>query len=930
MSNENLVKSLIEGHYWFLVKNTGDTNDPTVDHYVMNNEGVMSNNRHFLGWTRMETEPNGDGTTESQSLGILGYCHAYLATKDPKYLAMAEFIFNAYIEYFYAGQPIPTTPERYISNWICNSKQPVVSDWPISDVDGTHSGFLGTPLNFVNGLTQVPQGSPNWGEWMDVSIQAYDGALVWDAINASIVALEADGVTPNWGTDGVSYPVNWVICWDGNQVDYNGNILSSNNPVSSYGTVQLQDTTVQGTHLLAYAVRLPVSEGGVLIERNEVYTNRPVQSPLPPGIDQMGNSADSEQWFSDACYHLWKITGNIQYYNAMMASIYTVNEYTTIDSEDMYFRQSTSSNTPFTDGISYSFNYPDSLTNTFGRDANGYIVITTNEAGQVALEQQVVWFRVDSTNILLSTYGGVGVDGVTPVTAAIQMVLNDEKSDTTGTLYGTSLPVSTSYNPVGYSMPLSNLVALSDPSGNDYLMADLRAVTDYGNTTYSLVYVNGVLGTRDANVVQAILPDAESGLIIGFWLEASGLANPTALTYNSSAAIDVQVTDDNGWRWYWLLPATTGFVTAPLVQSAMILESYQPNHADTDPLPTAPVFSNIEQIIVILDQEPTTPQTFQYYCVNDVPPTFDGTGWYTIKYRITLDCDVAYTATMGNCTMSTFRTDSLNYCPGCIPFSNIYNVGSPQIGAWHGIPYPGYQYPFVFLWNPDDPTMPTKLNNMVDFLYDAQQWYYSQFGQLGPVASAYIWDRWDAVEYGPPNTWTMYNWGDEDAWPGYQPRAFMGGARAWYEMVLMGMTPPPKLVTYVNNWVSWLASWVQQYGPVMPTEFPMTSAPTGPTPDDFTGHMDGLWLGGMCYAALAGCTVPLMDQAIEACVTELLNNYLITPYPNNPMNGAWTPYASLQNDDGYYYGFWMGEIMRGLGMYLQYKKLPVGGNIYAS
>ncbi|VVP32264.1 hypothetical protein PS874_04274 [Pseudomonas fluorescens] len=110
--------SMIEGHHRFLVKNTGDTTDATVQHYVQNTQGVLANNRHFIAHSQMEYQPNGDGTTEGQSLHIIGYAYAYLATQKPEYLEAARWHWDAYVRHFYAGQPIPDTPSRWIANWI--------------------------------------------------------------------------------------------------------------------------------------------------------------------------------------------------------------------------------------------------------------------------------------------------------------------------------------------------------------------------------------------------------------------------------------------------------------------------------------------------------------------------------------------------------------------------------------------------------------------------------------------------------------------------------------------------------------------------------------------------------------------------------------------------------------------------------------------
>src|SRR3990167_7050679 len=77
--------SMIEGHHRFLQRNTGDTIDATLQHYVQNTQGVV-----------------------------------------------AVWYWKAYEAYFYAGQPIPETPQRRIANWIVNAKEPVLANWPLN------------------------------------------------------------------------------------------------------------------------------------------------------------------------------------------------------------------------------------------------------------------------------------------------------------------------------------------------------------------------------------------------------------------------------------------------------------------------------------------------------------------------------------------------------------------------------------------------------------------------------------------------------------------------------------------------------------------------------------------------------------------------------------------------------------------------------
>ena len=97
------INSLINGFQKFLEKNTGITNDAKKDHYVLNPEGVLSNNRHFISDSAMQGQPNGDATTEGQSLLILGWLHCYIGSnrKRKDWLQNAINAFDAYVKYFY-------------------------------------------------------------------------------------------------------------------------------------------------------------------------------------------------------------------------------------------------------------------------------------------------------------------------------------------------------------------------------------------------------------------------------------------------------------------------------------------------------------------------------------------------------------------------------------------------------------------------------------------------------------------------------------------------------------------------------------------------------------------------------------------------------------------------------------------------------------
>lgn len=922
--------ALIEGHHKFLNHNTGTTYDATKQHYVVNSEGVLSNNRHFIAASQMEYQPNGDGTTEGQSVQILGYCYAYLATKDKKYLDKAIWYWDAYVKYFYAGDPIPENPERWIANWIINSKEPVFSNWPIDAKAPTHSGFKEIPMVWKDGKTLIPHGEPYWGQFLDKATFAFDGHLTWGAINASVQKIEPDG-TVNWNEKEEVHDVDWIINWEGKKINWDGDVLSQGHPVAEHGTVQLKNTNYNGVHKLNWGNRQPVQFGGRYIERNEVQHNRPLHVPLLGSRNQRGNAADGEEWFMDACYMLWRITGQEHYKKAMDACHFTNMEYTDIDSSDMFFRQDTTAETPFTDGISYYFTYPSDTPIVYDRDAEGYITCDAKVPVLLSMEQQAVWFRMNQNSKIRTTYGGVGRDG-SPMTAALRFIINLDKSKEEGLVWTAPLKESTDDTMKTVDLKLNQLVQFSKEDGSEFIMADMRSISHADEIKSKAVYVENIIDGRNATVVESFFPDDDPWYSIGFWLLPTEKSMVTSITYKSDADFNLRLIDGDKWRWWWMLPATNGeFKTVEIKASTGTLSGYQPDGGGR-PEPNSPNLVEVADFSILLDDSSTKNATFSYYCVNDIPPTYSLEDGYTMNYRLTIGTTspTGFVGKIGNCKVVDYRDDSLRYTPGLIPFSNIYEEGSGQIGAWHGMPYPGYQYPFIYSLQPEKYSR--HLNNMIDFLGDAQDFYETKIGVKGPVASAYIWNRWDNYKYGEPDTFTMYHWGDGNAWSGYQPRAFQGACRAWQELKYQGKPIPPRLKLYVHNWLDFLYKFMKENNGLTPTEFPATKPPYA-DPTDYTGHMCALWLAGAAMAGMAGSEHPHIKYIVETCFTEITKNYVNTGIPGQIMNGSWSPAVRLETgngveSNGMFFGFWSGETLRALGMYIMYNTLDHDKPIY--
>lgn len=471
------VFQLIDGHIQFLDRNTGLTVDPTVQHYVLNPQNVLANNRHFINWTAQEGQPNGDATTEGQSVLILGCAYAYLASGDTKYLDSAKKYWQAYIDYFFGGQPIPDPPAKYRPNWIINGKEPRLAHYPLTD-DGypTHGGFKGSLMTWTNGRTVIPHGAPHWGEYLDKAWFAFNGNLGWNSVNATVYAVNADGTT-DWSKKGDQWDVDWIIDRLGRKVDWDGNILEEGFPTSQYGTVQLKNTSVNGTYKFNYATCNPVEHGGYLMERNTMWHNRPVNVPVEMGFQD--NASDAETWWCDANYLMYQITGERKYWLCWQSSLLVCQDYSNIDMFDKFFRKSTYATIPFTDGISYDYSYPSTAIPKYSRDTLGYIVIRQDVAAQTTLEQQAIWFKVDQNSKLRVQFQGVD-DAGHGILFRPELELSKTKDENNTVTYRCGLPLGTA-NMTSMDIPLSSFMR-STPPMVEHILSQIRELLLTGVT----------------------------------------------------------------------------------------------------------------------------------------------------------------------------------------------------------------------------------------------------------------------------------------------------------------------------------------------------------------------------------------------------------------------------------------------------------------
>jgi len=833
---------------------------------------------------------------------------------------------------FFRGVAFPDPPNGSLRcNWICNGKAPVLAHYPLDPEYPTHGGFKGVLFTWTNGQTQIPHGSPNYGEYLDAVWFAFPerAGLGWNQVNATAYAWLASEDSIDWDTKAPTYDVDWIVDRTGRKVDSNGDVLAEG-LTSQIGTVQLKDTSINGNYRFNYATKNPVSEGGYLMGRNERWHNRPVNVPIDNygSLDFSDNASDAELWFCQACKLLWDITGERIYYLAWQNSLITCTGYSDIDKFDMFFRKSAIALTPFTDGISYDYFYPSDQVASYSRDSDGYIVINQSASAQTTLEQQSIWFKFNNSSSFHVEYSGVDTTGK-PLSLAVAMTVNKTKTEDGAIRYRCGLPITNTDNSIiSMDIPMNHFTRIAKPDGGQYLTADMRMISDYGdNTVTSLQYVSGIAGTYYDNVISTTM-DSDGSSTVGFWIFDDETQDLNTFTYRTYADdFNIRIIDDLGWRWWAMLPASNGaWVTQTFNVLDFKLSSYQPDHEEGDEQPGQPTLTGREEFTLLLDTDPVDGVSgrIDWYCVNDLPALYNdgGTGDYSVLVSLTFNDSTSsgYTARLGDCVIRNYMLDSLSYTPGLIPFSNITDPYAQLYSGWRGLPYPGYQLPAIWCFKGTTIDQ-TRLNNSIKFLCDAQDWFTNKFHPTlpGPCAQAYVWNRQDALAYSPdgqPDQFIMQHW-YEEAWSGYEPRAFFGGCDVVHELYQRGdYAIPQNIITYCQNWMNYLKWFMKNNDGHAPTRFKDDGEVIY---DGFTGHMSGLWLAGASMMAIAGYPD---HELLDLLFAEIQQNYNVVS-ANHVMNGGWssairsgTPTTPQNNS--MFFGFYTGELLRGLALYMKY------------
>lgn len=284
---------------------------------------------------------------------------------------------------------------------------------------------------------------------------------------------------------------------------------------------------------------------------------------------------------------------------------------------------------------------------------------------------------------------------------------------------------------------------------------------------------------------------------------------------------------------------------------------------------------------------------------------------------------------------------NIAYYPGAIPFTANFAGSPPMLIDWRGPVYAGYQAPDMWVKTGNTAAAVT----CTQLLVDAQAAWAAQTGfTAGPFAPVFYFNRDDAVQYGPVNTFGWEGPDPNPKWGGYQYRplaelgvSFAGAApgSALYTKTLQGLTTFLNWLANDKWWPSFQPSvidaWASQINHCAASDLPpapaMQQIPAGP-PTDFPKTGAEVNYNEPHMTALILRTVILRDQKLRPkgdasgvigdVDARVLDKCIMTLDSMWVTSGVMAGTFSNDPDAHEWYGFWHGEILTTLAMTLDW------------
>ena len=860
--------------------------------FLCNAQGVNRNNFHdVLG--RGGYLPPTSGTTEGQatlirSLLRLRNTPGVSTLTRTTCLNLATLYGNALTNYFYPV-PLPSNGSTfYAPHWVINAGGGsgdgsfITKGLQVGKAE--NYGHFGVTVSFVNGVGNLPGGSPNWGEKVGEVFRVYlpTGKLTWKNVYSGLIDEAANLSINYWVSNLQLGGVNYQFAPD---YQIPGAVTP---PVTSEasGKVVL-NTNFTGTAIVVYS-----SYTGGVVAQNGRFDAFPMWRPLNTGESNV--AFDSLWWLWDAYDELYSATGNAQWQRARDCIKFTALATSGIINDSYLFKRDISTTEPFSTPGTQLIVANNSAGATAVRVADGGLLITVADGPELYPSAELQNFVIATGFTILSTL-------TVELASSIAQIMEVAVSISANALNQSS--IYRYYQPVPATLSTYTSVVLNPAQLVQWTADTLWHSTNSEAPVYS--YSGG--GGSSASVREIQLVNGLNKLVTritfnsgatgyaggGFVLTGTITNKPPDIYYKSTGTIKYRVRDSNAIDWEWLLPPSATWTT---FSTPFIAPGYTqvPGDGPIQAVELIPIGAGEASVYWVgLAPEPL-PVPIRCY-----------------KHSVVSRFDGAHQFKVGTMQSVGSSLNGLKYQPAAVPFT--VNTTNGAVDAWRGTLMSGYQSPSAYLkWGELD-----RAAQILTCLSDSQAAYSNQAtsrGYDGPFAPAYLWNLWSENVYGKQlDKWGWESPDPNTEWAQYGYRALDSTAEFWFmaKQNALARTITMRFIGYLDK------LYLQNNSGQPPTNYKPQLAPSILYHDPAAA---ALILRAAIHANLAGGNPAQTFRVVRRSWEYLQTQYVSTGIMAGSFSKSQPDFTVGSTTYKQYFTFWHAEIIEALALLATYKE----------
>lgn len=860
--------------------------------------------------------PGSAGTTEGQAALGRACMEAFFVTNDVTWKNYAIAIGEALIQYYY-NDPVPGIGDEFDTlwapHWLINVKESFVSRGPQVG-DPLNYGDFGREITFTNGVGTISSGNPANGELLAVVYKVYstDGVLLWNNVDTPLIS-------------GVEYAVEYFVSnfqLKGQNYKIFADTESSGGtpPVATpeaAGTIKLTGT-YSGTAKLVYSTYT-----GPTIAVGELFEPYSMWRPLLPTEAQA--AFDVFPWSYQFYSYLYQETSDDKWRRAAEATTYSAILTAQVENLSFYYQKSDSTEL---------FTYPGSQA-IIVDNINGY-----TENRQVGGDKDQ-WLRLDvnaAPPLQVNPDGSLVLDANGDPVGPFPSIEVQNFAITTGvdsstTIYAEAahsqggiveIGLSTDTDPFTFDQIYKQYWQLNASGAatsrtfnprefirwdGDYLtwFADIAEDPIYtyegfgGSATTSIIFDTFTYNGVTAPGLVGVLTLNENGGFAGGGLVFDNLgaritSPPRLFLRHSGDPVRFKVIDGSGNDFFYDIADTAGDYTDIQPTWAQMTGDEDPNVSDA--------ITSIEFVATGVST------TYIWFASPGALPEQLDIPIFTYKAVLTSRQRSAHSIWVGDFKPVGNTLDTLLYNPGVVPFT--VNLLNGEISDWRGIPYAGYQSPYMWQqWG-----LLTRQVQVEEFLLAAQAAYANQVpgGKFGPFAPVFSWSYWDNGDF-LANGLNGFGWNGPDpntAWAPYALRAVESAAHTWYGDKLNGRLKQitMQFLRYLDD--DYLARG--NYSPI--TDFPPDTQGQANYEEPHAAALIGRTA---LYANLSGGDPVVTFRVLKTCFEYVESQYIATGTMTGSFANGQPDYSEGGTVYKEYFIFWHAEIIEFLALVIKFK-----------